>query len=87
MSVRIVCPKSIIGGFYYKIWKFTFAIWGHTLQCDQRWLFMIKYFGGRYKRIMRFGYRTRGDASLDTMTYHDGGWHWPWKWRNVSGRS
>jgi hypothetical protein len=46
----------------------TLAIWNHTGQCDQRWVFRLNV--GRY----RFGYRTRGDAKPTYATYYDAGW-------------
>lgn len=81
MGVRIQVPDSVRGGFYRKLRWGAIGLMAHALQCDQRWLFLIRF--GRWRR---FGYRTHGDASPHLMTYLDGGWHWPWQRRTVGGR-
>ena len=73
-------PPSVWGGWYIHIGRLHLGLFAHTLQCDQRWVFLLRF------RRRRFGYRTRGDASPQTMTYGDAGWHWPWKFRPTSGR-
>jgi len=81
MSIRIVIPDSVFGGMYYRCSFGALGFLGTFFTvCDQRWIFLIRLFG------RRFGYRTRGDASPDLMTYHDGGFHFPWQKRYVSGR-
>ncbi len=80
MSVRIEIPDNVFPGFYWKGKKWTFGLWAHSLQMDQIWIFLIR----RNRR--RFGYRTRGQATSKYLTYKDGGFHWPWQKRSVSGR-
>lgn len=80
MSVRMVVPDSIFGGFYKSWNRISVGLLAHSLQCDQRWIFLISVKG------RRFGYRTRGDATSKYLTYYDGGFHFPWQNRTVSGR-
>jgi hypothetical protein len=80
MGFQIVVPDSVNGGFYKQLGRWTFGIMAHSLQCDQVWVFLVRY------RKVRFGYRTVGDATPRLMTYKDAGFHWPWKFRSVSGR-
>ena len=82
MGIQLVVPRNIWGGFYWKSFnsQISLGLFAHTLQCDQRWVFLIRI------RKHAFGYRTRGDASPDIMTYYDAGWYWPWKSRFCSGR-
>ena len=80
MGVRVVVPDSVCGGFFYKFRFGVIGVWAHSFQCDQRWVFLIRLFG------RRFGYRTHGDATPDISTYYDGGFHFPWQRRYVSGR-
>lgn len=81
MGFEIVVPKSVNGGFYKRIGNWCFALMGHTLQCDQRWIFLI-----RWHHFM-FGYRTMGDATPKLMTSKDAGWWWPWQTkRTCAGR-
>ncbi len=80
MSVTILIHESIFGGYYRRGRRWTVGLLAHSLQCGQRWVFLIR----RGKR--RLGYRTHGDAPPAVMTYHDAGWHWPWRPRAVSGR-
>lgn len=79
MAVRVVIPKSVTPGFYFRKKNFAVGIGAHTLQCDQRWVFLLRI--GNY----RFGYRTKGDAKPEYATYEDAGWHFGKK-RPVSGR-
>lgn len=87
MSVKLLVPDGIFEGYYRKYRWGALGIFAHTLQCGQRWIFLIRI--GR----RRFGYRTRGDAKKNMLTYQDGGWHFPWQkgfedipFRTVSGR-
>lgn len=51
------------------------SIWSHTGDCDQRWVFRLK-FGRRM-----FGYLTRGDATPNSDAITNAGW---WiKWRHL----
>jgi hypothetical protein len=86
VSFEIVIPQSIWGGFYWRARSYSWAIglMAHSLQCDQRWIFLLRYQPGR--RSYRFGYRTMGDATPKLMTSKDAGWHWPWQDRSVAGR-
>ena len=70
-----------MNGFYRKVRWGAVGLWAHTFQCDQCWVFLIRI--GRWRR---FGYRTRGDAIPSILTYFDGGFHFPWQKRSVSGR-
>ena len=86
MSVKLLVPDGIFEGYRKYRWG-ALGIFAHTLQCGQRWIFLIRI--GR----RRFGYRTRGDAKKNMLTYQDGGWHFPWQkgfedipFRTVSGR-
>lgn len=79
MAVNIVIPKSVKPGFYYAKKNFAIGIMAHTLQSDQRWIFLLRI--GRY----RFGYRTKGDANPIHATYYDSGLHFGKK-RGISGR-
>ena len=77
MGIRHVPPPGIWPGIHIAFGKdrhhgFAIAIGMHSWQCDQRW------YGIRIGRL-RLGYRTRGDASPDLMTYYDGGFWWPWQ--------
>lgn len=81
MAFEIVVPDSVSGGIYSRGGNWSFGLMAHSLQCDQVWIFLIRY--GHF----RFGYRTHGDATPKIMTYKDGGWHWPWQTnRTVAGR-
>lgn len=80
MGIKLVIPEGINSGFYQKTKWGAIGLWAHSLQSDQRWLFLFRI-GKR-----RLGYRTRGDSSPYYMTWHDGGFHWPWQKRTVSGR-
>ena len=82
MNFKVAVPDSVWGGWYWKSRKgyFALSLLGHTLQCDQRWVFMVRI-GSR-----RIGYRTHGDAAPNMLTYHDAGWYWPWQDRWGSGR-
>lgn len=44
------------------------TFWSHTGQCGQRQVFLIE------AKSHRFGYRTRGDATPDLLSYNDAGW-------------
>ena len=79
MGVRLVVPTSIKPGYYKEFKNAAIGLWAHTLQCDQRWIFLFRL--GKY----RFGYRTKGDATKDTLTYYDAGWHFG-KIKHGSGR-
>jgi len=72
--------KKIYPGFYWKCKFCAIGFLAHVFQCDQRWIFLFRLNKGR------FGYRTYGDATPDILTYYDGGWHFPWQDRSVSGR-
>ena len=58
----------------------------HSKQCDQRWRFRFRlswkgnprHLRGGWKHAI-IGYRTRGDATPNIATYHDGGFWWPWQ--------
>jgi hypothetical protein len=84
MGFNIVIPESAKGNFYKKKKllgiHFAIGINAHSLQCGQIWKFLFRI-GKR-----RFGYRTKGDATKDLLTYYDSGFHFPWQNRNVSGR-
>ena len=80
MGARIQVPKSIFGGFYFKRRWGAIGLLAHSLQCDQRWIFLIRI--GR----RRFGYRTMGDATPDLLSSTDAGWHFPWQNRPIGGR-
>ena len=80
MGVKLIVPNSIWGGFYKKFKWGAFGFLAHSLQCDQRWLFLIRI-GKR-----RFGYRTMGDATPDILTSQDSGFHFPWQKKSISGR-
>ena len=80
MSIRLVVPNSVRGGFYRTSRNWAVGIWAHTLQCDQRWIFLVRI--GRHA----FAYRTRGDATPQHSTYYCAGWYWPWNTRFGSGR-
>lgn len=80
MGVRIVVPKTVRGGLYFEFGRAKIGLLAHTLQCGQRWIFLLRW--GR----RRIGYRSRGDASPKLMTFGDAGWHWPWRFRPTSGR-
>lgn len=84
MGHEIAVPASVRGGFYRRTTNWAVGFMAHSLQCDQRWIFLLRYQPGR--RPFRFGYRTIGDASPTTLTRKDAGWHWPWQNRSVSGR-
>jgi hypothetical protein len=86
MSFRIAVPNSVLGGWSKDFGRLRLGFLYHSLQCDQRWLFLVRWRRSALKNDLRFGYRTRGDATPNIMTYHDGGWHWPWKFRFTSGR-
>lgn len=83
---QIAVPKSIFGGFYWRSHKLTLTLGllAHSLQCDQRWIFLVRVQPGRVP--YRFCYRTMGDAKPNFATAKDAGWHWPWQDRSVSGR-
>ena len=81
MRFNVVVPRSIFGGWRWKIGPLTVLFLYHSLQCDQRWLFAF-IVGHR-----RIAYRTHGDADESLLTYGDGGWWWPWQTsRTFSGR-
>lgn len=80
MGIRLVVPEGTNGGFYRKCKWSAIGLWAHSLQANQRWIVLLRL--GK----KRLGYRTRGDASIDHLVWHDGGFHWPWQKRSVSGR-
>ena len=86
MGLTIVVPDSIFGGWGWQIGRLRIGLLYHSLQCDQRWLFLVRWYQPIGVDDIRFGYRTRGDATPIYSTYKDGGWHWPWKFRFTSGR-
>ena len=86
MSISIRVPDSIFGGWSKDFGRLRLGFLYHSLQCDQRWLFLMRWQRPKGIDDFRFGYRTRGDASPTTMTYQDAGWHWPWAFRSVAGR-
>lgn len=75
MGFEIVVPDSVFGGWYKRVGNWAFGLLAHTLQCNQRWLFLIRW--NQYK----FGYRTYGEATRESRfsARDDGGWHWPWQ--------
>ena len=87
MGFEYLMPESIKPGFYWK-WpnptglvskrRFVFAcaIYAHTLQRGERWLFLIRI----NKRM--FGYRMAGDHK----DHQEVGWYFPWQDRFCSGR-
>ena len=79
MAVRLVVPENVKYSLYKRFKRGAIGLFAHTLQCDQRWIFLVRF--GKY----RFGYRTRGDATKDLATYYDGGWHFGKK-RPIAGR-
>ena len=80
MGHRIVPPKSIKWSAYKQFGWGALGLFAHSLQCGQRWVFLVRV--GR----RRFGYRTRGDANPRILTHEDAGWYLPWKHRVCSGR-
>lgn len=82
MAIRLRTPSSIFDGWYWvsQSGRFACGFLAHTLQCDQRWIFLLRW------RRRVFGYRTHGDASPNLLTYEDAGWYWPWRLRICSGR-
>ena len=87
MSISIRVPDSIFGGWAHNFGRLRVGFLYHSLQCDQRWLFLLRWRRGPGIPDYRFGYRTRGDATPNLLTYRDAGWHWPWKFRSVCGRA
>lgn len=79
MALNIVIPKSVKPGFYFARKNFALGLLAHTLQSDQRWIFLLRI--GNY----RFGYRTRGDAKPEHATYYNAGLHFGKK-KGLSGR-
>ena len=83
MGFETIVPPNIFGG-----WVFRFSLRGlrigllyHSLQCDQRWIFIL---GTRQRRL---AYRTLGDAKPHYAIVKDAGWWWPWQTsRTYSGR-
>jgi hypothetical protein len=84
MGFKILVPSSVWGGFYKRTNNWSFGFMAHSLQCGQRWLFLVRYQPSQ--RPYRFGYRTMGDATPKIMTAKDAGWYWPWQNRSLSGR-
>jgi hypothetical protein len=80
MGVNIQIPEGLNAGFYHEFTWGAIGINAHTLQCNQRWLFLLRV--GRKK----FGYRTKGDATPNLLVYKDAGWYFPWKKKPCSGR-
>lgn len=80
MGIKIVIPEGTVGGFYRKYKWGVIGLWAHSLQSDQRWIFLIRI--GK----KRLGYRTRGDSRPGFMSWYNGGFHFPWQKRTVSGR-
>jgi hypothetical protein len=86
MSFQIVVPDSVFGGWCWNLGRLRVGFLYHSLQCDQRWLFLLRWRRPRGVDDVRFGFRTRGDATPAFMTHEDAGWHWPWAFRSVAGR-
>ena len=86
MSFQIVVPDSIFGGWAWNIGPLRIGFLYHSLQCDQRWLFLLRWRMPKGVDDLRFGYRTVGEATPSIMTHSDAGWHWSWKFRSTSGR-
>jgi hypothetical protein len=86
MAFRIVVPESIFGGWAFNLWALKIGILYHSLQSDQRWIFLIHWHSRRPNWNWRFGYRTKGDAKPEYDSYNEWGWHWPWKYRLTAGR-
>jgi hypothetical protein len=86
MSFAIRVPASIFPGWKLEMGRFSVGLLYHSLQCDQVWIFFARWERPKGKDDIRFGYRTRGDATPKIVTYQDGGWHWPWKYRFTCGR-
>lgn len=80
MGIELVIPQGVNGGFYRKYKWGTIGLWAHSLQSGQKWLFLLRI------KKRRLGYRTRGDSSPKFAAWHDGGFHFPWQKRTVSGR-
>jgi hypothetical protein len=86
MGLTIRVPDSIFSGWAWNTARFRVGLLYHSLQCDQRWIFLFRWHRPRGVDDIRFGFRTRGEATPEFDTYKDAGWHWPWKFRFTSGR-
>ena len=86
MGIRIVVPESVRGGVFKEVGNWTFGLMAHSLQSDQVWVFLISHYSPKKRSSIRFGYRTKGEATPKYSSWFEWGWHWPWKYRLTSGR-